>query len=363
MSQKRRKLLIVDDVDLNRMILNELFCDKFDVLEAENGDVALELIQKYQEEISIVLLDLIMPVMDGFEVLAAMKDLGLSSSIPVIMITGENDDDKLLTGYGLGIADLVNKPFNPEIVVRRVNNVVELYDHQRNLQQKLNEQKEELEKQSQSLRQTNQFVIDALSTTVEYRDIESGEHIKRTRALVGIILKCVQDEYPLSDEDIETIANVSVMHDIGKIAIPDNVLLKPGRLTKEEFEIMKKHTIYGCDILSSLDYTQDIEYFTYGYDICRYHHERWDGSGYPDRLMGEAIPIWAQAAALADVYDALSNKRVYKPAYTHEETMNMILNGECGEFNPKIMAGFMRIRDEIPEMLSKKLIKTPPIIK
>ena len=359
MGQEKRKLLVVDDIELNRMILHELFCDQFEVLEAENGAAAMQLIDQHGSDISVVLLDLVMPVMDGFEVLSAMKQSGASQTIPVIIITGENDDEKTLKGYGLGVADLINKPFNSDIVHRRVNNVVDLYAHRRNLEQKLKEQKDILEEQAQRLRQTNQFVIDALSTTVEFRSSESGEHIKRTRALVRIILEHMQKHYPLSPEDIDTISNVSVMHDIGKIAIPDSILMKPGPLTKEEFEIMKTHTLRGCEILASLNYTQDIHYFNYGYEICRHHHERWDGRGYPDGLKGDEISIWAQAASLADVYEALTSKRVYKDAYTHEQAIKMILNGECGAFNPKMLDSFVDMQDSLSDYLKRATTEAP----
>ncbi|MDL2235984.1 response regulator [Christensenellaceae bacterium OttesenSCG-928-L17] len=349
---KRKKLLVVDDIDLNRIILKELFCEQFDVIEATNGKEALELIDQYAEEIAIVLLDIVMPVMNGFDVLQAMNQSGLIQTIPVIMITGENDDEKSLKGYGLGVSDLVNKPFNSEIIYRRVNNVVDLYAHKQNLEQKLKEQKEQLQKQEERLRQSNQFVIDALSTTVEFRSLESGEHISRIRILTGILLEKTVKYYPLTQDEIKAISSASAMHDIGKIAIPDAILLKPGRLTPEEFEIMKTHTIRGCEILDSLNYTQDKEYFNYCYEICRHHHERWDGGGYPDGLRGDEISIWAQATSLADVYDALTSKRVYKGAYTHEEAVRMILNGECGVFNPKLLECFLEVADTLNEQIA-----------
>ncbi|MGI6153527.1 MAG: HD-GYP domain-containing protein [Christensenellaceae bacterium] len=344
---------MVDDIELNRLILTELFNEDYEVLEAENGAQALELIDEYRDELAIVLLDIVMPVMDGFEVLQEMNKTGLIKTIPVILITGENDDEKALKGYGLGVSDLVNKPFNSDIVYKRVQNVIDLYEHRHNLEQKLQEQKEMLDKQEQRLRQSNQFVIDALSTTVEFRDCESGEHIKRIRTLTKILLEKAKVYYPLTEQEIEAISGASAMHDIGKIAIPDSILLKPGRLTDEEFEIMKTHTTRGCDILSSLNYTQDKEYFKYCYEICRHHHERWDGRGYPDGLKGDEISIWAQATSLADVYDALTAKRVYKDAFTHEQAVQMILNGECGVFNPKLLECFMEVKDTLNEKVKE----------
>ncbi len=351
MQNAKRKLLVVDDIQLNRLILRELFDADFDVLEAENGEVAVEYIEKYRDAIAVILLDMMMPVMGGLEVLEWMEQTGMISSIPVVMITGEHDDDKILQGYSMGISDLVNKPFNPDITFRRVNNVIDLYAHKQDLERRLNEQREELEKQAERLKQSNLFVIDALSTTVEFRSIESGEHIKRMRLLTKSLLEALSSDYGLEDEEIEAISNASALHDIGKIAIPDSILLKPGRLTDEDFEVMKTHTLRGCDILESLNYMQDREYYNYCYEICRHHHEKWDGRGYPDGLKGDEISIWDQVASLADVYDALTSKRVYKDAYTHEEAMKLILDGECGMFNPKLLESILKVEDTIKNQL------------
>lgn len=347
MKPEKKKLLVVDDMQLNRMILRDMFEEQFDVLEAENGLAALELISCNKDDLAAILLDLMMPVMDGFEVLKQLSDSELIKSIPVVIITGESGDEEVLAGYQFGVADLVNKPFNPDITYRRVNNVVDLFANKKNLELKLREQKEMLEKQASRLRQANQFVIDALSTTVEFRDQESGDHINRIRMLTRIMLESARQYYPLPDEEIEIISYASATHDIGKIAIPDNILLKPGRLTDEEFEIMKAHTTKGCAILEKLDYMQDQKYYQYCYDICRHHHERWDGRGYPDGLKGDEIAIWAQATSIADVYDALTSVRVYKAAYTHEKAVKMILNGECGVFNPILMECLVNVQDRL----------------
>lgn len=347
MEHTRRKILVVDDIDINRIILMSLFQDRFDVLEAENGRIALDLIEKNKDDLAIVLLDIVMPVMDGFAVLREMNRLGLKQTIPVILITSESDDEKALTGYGLGVSDLVYKPFNSDIIVRRVNNVIELYTYQNHLEQKLLEQKEKLEKQSLKIKQNNLFLIDALSTTVEFRDSESGEHVKRIRFVTRMLLEKAREFYPLTNEQIDSISNASVLHDIGKVAIPDAILMKPGPLTKEEFEVMKAHTVRGCEILQSLNKFDDTEFYRYCYEICRYHHERWNGRGYPDGLQGEDIPVWAQATALADVYDALTSKRVYKAAYSHDEAYAMIIRGECGVFNPKMIKCFLAIEGQL----------------
>ncbi|MDR2897812.1 MAG: response regulator [Spirochaetaceae bacterium] len=347
----KRKLLVVDDMELNRIILKDLFENDFDVLEAEDGLAAMKLIEQYGSELSIILLDIVMPGMDGFEILKRMNDSGIIEEIPVIMITGENDEEKALRGYELGISDLVDKPFSPDIVYRRVNNVVSLYAHQQDMKNKLREQKSVLDKQAWRLRQSNQFIIDALSTIVEFRNLESGEHIKRVRAVTKILLEKASAYYPLTPEDIEAIASASAVHDIGKISIPDSILLKAGPLTPEEFTIMKTHTVKGCEILHYLNNMEDREYFTYCYDICRHHHERWDGRGYPDALKGDDIPIWAQATSVADVYDALTSKRVYKDAIPHEEAIKMILRGDCGVFNPKLLECLVNVQDTLCEQI------------
>lgn len=352
MDTEKKIMLVVDDMELNRAILCELFNDKYQVIEAENGKEALQLIQKYRESIAIVLLDLIMPIMNGFEVLQKMADTSLADRIPVIMITSENSEQAILNGYNLGVSDVITKPFNPDIVRKRVQNTVELNSYKLQLENKVKVQVEFIERQAQELERVNSFIIDTLSTIVEFRDLESGQHVKRIRGFTKMLLYAVakdHKEYGLTEESINTISSASAMHDIGKIAIPDHILLKPGRLTPEEFEIMKTHTTKGCDLLNSLNYIKTSNYFRYSYEICRYHHERWDGNGYPDHLKGDEIPIWAQVVALADVYDALTSERVYKPAYTHDQAVKMILNGECGQFNPILMDVFNEMKDAIQE--------------
>ncbi len=348
---QKKNMLIVDDIQLNRLILAELFSHDYHVIEAENGIAALDAINRYGDTLSVILLDLVMPIMDGFGVLEHLTESKQMESIPVILITGEHDEEKVLQGYAMGVADLIKKPFNPDIVARRVSNVVKLFASKQELEQKLREQKEMLEFQSERLRQSNLFVIDALSTAVEYRSLESGEHVKRVRLLTKALVKAMADHYPMDEASIESLSNAATLHDIGKIAIPDAILLKPGPLTREEFEIMKTHTIQGCLILESLNYMQDQEYYQYCYDICRHHHERWDGSGYPDGLKGDEIPIWAQATSLADVYDALTSDRVYKAAYSHEKAISMILGGECGVFNPRLIDAFSSISERLHTLI------------
>lgn len=358
-SKHKRKILIVDDVKINRLILADLFEDEYDILQACDGREAIRLIDKNTEEIAVVLLDIIMPVMDGVQVLEQMKNRNLTAHIPVVLITGESDDKKALMCYSYGVADLIHKPFNPEIVLRRVKNIIKLYSHNRYLKESLENQKKLLEAQSRKLAESTQFVIDALCTTVEFRNFESGEHVRRIRLITKILLEAVSEFYLLTREEIEIISSAAAVHDIGKIAIPDSILLKPGALTPEEFEIMKTHTVIGCEILESLGMKEQ-EYFKYCYEICRHHHERYDGSGYPDGLKGDEISIWAQAASVADVYDALTSKRMYKDAYTHSQAIEMIKNGECGAFNPKILGCLMKSERELEKLTSgrKEIIGT-----
>lgn len=366
-----KKLLIVDDMELNRAILGEVFHNEYEILEAENGEIALELLEQHRDTIGAMLLDIVMPVMDGLTVLKYMKEQKTIEQVPVILITAENDEATLLHGYDSGVSDIINKPFSPAIVLRRVKNVVELHEHKQHLEELVTQQTERLEQQSEKLRQANKllehqaqklkensnFIIDALSTIVEFRDGESGSHIRRMRSITGVLMRTLSERFPeyhMPAEQIEMISSAAAMHDIGKIAIPDAVLLKPGRLTPEEFEIMKTHTTRGCELLQSLNYDQNDEYYGYCYEICRHHHERWNGSGYPDRLSGNEIPIWAQVVSIADVYEALISKRVYKEAYTHEQAVRMIVNGECGQFNPALMQCFLEVAGVLKEELSEE---------
>jgi len=359
MPKPRRSLLVVDDIEINRIILRSMFEQEFNVLEAENGVEALRVIDEQSEDLAVILLDIIMPELDGIGVLRVLTEQGHMSRIPVVIITGESDDQLSLTAYDMGISDMVQKPFHTGVVYRRVMNVIELYSNKRNMEEKLDEQKKMLEKQAQRLFSSNQFLIDALSTTVEFRSFESGTHIKRVRLLVRGLLNQARKDYSITDEELKIISSASSMHDIGKVAIPDAVLMKPGALTDEEYEIMKTHPVRGCDILESLNTGKQMDqtFFGYCYEICRHHHERWDGTGYPDRIKGEEISFVAQATALADVYDALTSKRIYRDALPHDVAVGMILRGECGPFNPK----FLQYMTELDDVLrSGVLLEVEP---
>lgn len=351
---EREQILVVDDVELNRAILTEIFSKQYECVEAANGQAALEQLERMDAARTVaILLDVVMPVMDGFEFLEQRVKRDLAADVPVVLISADASTENALKAYGYDVADVIGKPFDPRVVLRRVNNIIDLYRHKYELEMMVADQTQKLRRQNELLRSNNQNLIDLLSNVVEFRDVESGEHIKRMKALSALIAQQVMQDFPeygLDDERVEIITSAAALHDIGKIAIPDSILLKPGRLTPEEFEIMKTHTVQGCRILESAQIFSDKEYYDYSYDICRHHHERWDGRGYPDGLAGEEISIAAQIVSLADVYDALTSERVYKPAYTPEEAMRMIKNGECGSFNPKLLACFEKVQKRLHSM-------------
>lgn len=355
MERQKDKILIVDDVELNRAILCELFAGDYEILEADNGKTAVDLMEQYHEEIAIVLMDIVMPIMDGLEALEIMNGKGLTEKTPIFLITAESSNDAISKGFRLGVVDVVLKPFNPDNICQRVNNIIELYRYRYKLEKLVQEQMTKIEKQNEQLRNFNVAMIDTLSTIVEFRDCESGQHVQRIRQLTKIMLKELgrqNAEYKMSDKTIEDISMAAALHDIGKIAIPDYILNKPGRLTAEEFAIMKEHTLYGCEILESIDsLKQNKEQYRYHYNICRWHHEKWDGSGYPDGLIGKEIPIYAQIVSLADCYDALTSVRCYKGAFTHEESVQMIEKGECGAFSPDLLQCFLKIAPGLPAVV------------
>ena len=351
-----QQILIVDDEEINRAILMEMFessGDDYELLEAANGREAVAQIEA-NPNIVLLLLDVVMPVMDGFKVLEYMQEKKLLDEIPVILITGETIMDSEDRAYSFGVADVIHKPFYPHIVRRRSKNIIELYQNKRNMELRLKEQEEEIRAQEKEIRETNEFMIDALSSVVESRNAETGDHTKRikyyTKIMAGYLMEnCPQ--YGLTSGQVDAISRASVLHDIGKIGISDTILLKPGRLTTEEFEIMKTHTVIGCEMLEKFYRKQDTEFYRYCYNICRHHHERWDGRGYPDHLTGDQIPICAQIVAVADVYYALVSPRVYKSSFSCNEAFEMIIRGECGQFGPDILECFRLAKEDFFKMM------------
>ena len=331
MSEKE-KILIADDSAMNRAILTEMLGDGYEILEAENGRQAVSIMQT-NVDIDLLLLDIMMPEMDGFDVLAMMNKYHWIDDIPVIMISAENASSYVERAYDLGATDYISRPFDMAIVRRRVINTLMLYAKQKRLVRLVAEQVYEKEK-------SNSTMINILSHIVEFRNGESGLHVLHIQTATDILLRTLvrkTDKYNLNAADISLISTASALHDIGKINIPASILNRPGKLTKEEFDTMKTHTTTGAEILDKLPFQQESPLVKTAYAICRWHHERWDGRGYPDGLKGEDIPIAAQVVAMADVYDALTSERCYKKAFGHDKAMEMILNGECGQFNPLLL--------------------------
>ena len=340
-------ILIADDSEMNRSILADMLEDEYEIIEAENGIQAVAALQRHGESISLVLLDIVMPELDGFGVLKIMKQRHWIDDIPVIMISAEAEAGHVERAYELGITDFISRPFDALIVHRRVVNTILLYAKQKKLVSMVADQIYAKEQQSN-------LMIDILSHIVEFRNGESGLHVLHIRTLTELFLRQlvqITDRYPLTRSDISLISTASALHDIGKIAVPSEILNKPGRLTAEEFAVMKTHALEGDTMLRDLPIHQDEPLVKTAYEICRWHHERYDGSGYPDGLRGDDIPIYAQIVALADVYDALTSERVYKKAFSHEAAIQMILDGKCGAFNPLLLRCLTDTSDIILDML------------
>jgi len=330
--EPKQKILIVDDSEINRAMLKEILGEGYEYLEAENGLRAIEILRR-RTDIALVLLDLIMPEMDGFDVLRVMQCYAWQEEIPVIVISAAEDTRSVERAYDMGVADYIRRPFERVMVLRRVKNALMLYAKQKRLTRLVTDQVYEKE-------HNGVLMISILSHVVEFRNSESGQHVLHIRTLTDLLLhQLVQktDRYQLDESDISLISTASALHDIGKIMIPEEILNEPGRLTEEEYATIKTHTTEGARILKGLAIGQDEPLVKVAHAICRWHHERWDGGGYPDRLKGDEIPIAAQVVALADVYDALTSERCYKQSYSHEKAVDMILHGECGSFNPLLM--------------------------
>lgn len=352
----RTTILVADDMKVNRKILANIFNEQYKILEAADGEEAIQIFEKQKDEIALLFLDLAMPKKTGLDVLEYMQQNKLIEEIPVIMITGEATTASEIQAYEAGVSDIVYKPFEAKIVMRRAQNLIDLFYHKRYMECEIQKQREAIEEKSKEVEESrkilannNEFLLNALSSVVEFRSHESGNHIERVKYFTSVLLKHLRELYPeynLSDSQVRMIIQASSLHDIGKIAIPDNILQKPKELDKEEQDIMQKHTIYGCEILEKFKQS-DNEFYMYCYDICRYHHERYDGMGYPDGLVGEQIPIWAQIVAVADVFDDLVSARAYRMAYDSETAARMILDGECGIFSKKVLDCFDAARLEL----------------
>lgn len=348
----KQKILIADDSEMNRELLAAILEEEYDIIQVNDGVQAVDCLQRQAEEISLLLLDIVMPHMDGFEVLSYMNKEHWIDAIPVVIISSENSPIYIKRGYDLGATDFIGKPFDANMVLRRSANAILLGAKQRRMTSIVSNQIYEREKSSK-------LMINILSHIVEFRNGESGLHVLHIQTITEMLLRqLVQKEnnrYALSKEQIRMITTASALHDIGKISIPDEILNKPGRLTAEEFAVIKGHSMAGANMLSELPLDQKEEPLVKtAYEICRWHHERYDGGGYPDGLKGEEIPVSAQVVALADVYDALTSERCYKDAYSHEKAIEMILAGQCGAFNPLMLECLLDISSSLKKKMGYK---------
>ena len=347
----REKILIVDDVEINRMILSTILEDNYDILQAEDGVEALQVLGACDVKPHAVLLDIIMPRMDGFETLQQLKSNPDTQKIPVLFITAADADETESKGLQEGAADYISKPFNPEVVKARVKNHIELYRYQNDLEHMVI-------KKTADLVKTHEQMLEIMATIIEYRSLESGMHIQRTRDLTKIMLDqmALMPEFQahLGPTQLDAMHKAVVLHDIGKVGIPDNILLKPGRLTPEEYEIMKTHTIIGGNIVDGIssELTEDTIYLERCKEICRHHHEHWSGRGYPDQLAGEQIPLSARILAIVDVYEALVSERCYKNAMTPDEAAKIIEDGAGTQFDPHIVRAFIAIKDKFAKLVT-----------
>ncbi|MCL2811742.1 MAG: response regulator [Clostridia bacterium] len=340
----KHTILIVDDVDFNRIILRDILEEEYNVVEAEDGIQAIDYLFNAAQQPAIVLLDIMMPEMDGHEVLALMRDNPVTERVPVVFITAANATTHEVRGLQEGAQDYIAKPFNQEVVLARVRNLIELNLYRQDLEQ-------QVQKRTDKLMRTRDNMLEAMANMIECRNLESGQHVKRTSLLTELMVQTMQARGMYADElDTENgrmIIKAVPTHDIGKIGIPDDILLKPGRLSSDEFDVIKTHAALGSDIIHNmLADDDDRAFFHHSYDICRHHHERWDGKGYPDSLAGSDIPLSARLLAIVDVYDALTSPRVYKPAMSHEQAKQIILDGSGTQFDPDMVAVFNDLEQE-----------------
>lgn len=353
------KLLIVEDNYINILLLEKTFSDDYLLETCENGDDALNVILTRYDEFCCVLLDLMLPGADGITILKKAYEAGITNELPIVVVSSYDTDVTVLDVYNYGAADILHKPAQPTMMRKRVSNLVELYTSRKNISLELLKTNMELKLSKDKIAQNNEFLINALGSVVEFRSNESGNHIRRVSLITKILMECVINKFPkykLTQEDVEMIAQASALHDVGKIAIADAILNKPGKLNPVEFNEMKNHTIYGCEILENFK-QEDNKFYRYCYEICRWHHEKYDGKGYPDGLIGDEDPIYCQATAVADCFDALVSKRIYKPAISAKAAFQMILIGECGKFGPDIMECFKKCKRKLIDIGSSELYK------
>lgn len=355
-----RAVLIIDESQDICIQLRNILGAEFDVIIESDRNKAIQTLEDNSENVCLIILNLNIAKLDNFSLIKKRKKMDKWKDIPILGITTLEESFKEVRCLSLGINDFIYIPFVPDVVRNRVKNMADLYMKNNILEQKVRAQTEQLrsqynilQEQAKNLKQSNQNIIDILGTVVECRNLESGVHINHIKEYTRILAEQLRLDYPeygLTENKIEVIVNASALHDIGKIAIPDDILLKPGKLTPEEFDYMKSHTTRGCEILQNIKGIWGQDYDKHCYEICRHHHERYDGKGYPDGLVGDDIPISAQLVSLADVYDALVAERCYKEAFSKEQAYAMVLQGECGVFSPKILEAFIKTRDKIEQV-------------
>lgn len=363
-----RRILIIDDDPMMRELLETVFIESEKILSlsnretnvssptkrykyltktAPNGIEGLEIIKKDSEIISAIILDLVMPKMGGIEVLSQINELGLTDKIPVFINTGSSDSNLIETAYQLGAVDVLTKPFRGSVILHRVNAVLELFEHRKALYKKIDRQDKDIVESYKRLSEIKNTLIESLATAIEFRDGESGDHVHRIHELTYLLLKKTSFGDGLSEDTINTIAVAATLHDVGKVSIPDSILSKPGKLTEEEFEIMKTHSEKGALMFDKIKGFRDLDLYRYCREIALGHHERWDGGGYPRHLKGSEIPKWVQVVSIVDVIDALVNDRCYKPKFSFDQAFDMIRNNQCGVFNPELVKEVEKVRPEI----------------
>lgn len=356
----RDKILIADDIASNREGLSKIFCEKYQILEAENGKMAVRLLKKYEDEIAVMLLEWLMPEMDGDGVLREMRENGWLKKIPVLVLTAEHSEELEEHCISMGAADLIRKPFDSEVIKKRVRNIVSLFQYKNHMEEKVAEKTEIVRKQykimkyqAEKLKAVNEKFGEIILSIIEYNEPEEhsgGYIVKEVSRLLAEKVRDMYPEYGLTDHDVEVISLQSSLRDIGKILIPDHVLFKQTKYTDEEAEYMKLHTLKGCKVLKLMEEVMPKDYQSTGMEICRYHHERYDGTGYPEGLKGDEIPISAQIVSVADAYFVLISENIYKHAYSKKDACYMILSGKCGMFSPKMMECFRMSWDEIEKI-------------
>ena len=361
------KILVIDYDKKNNARAEKAFGSEYDLTFAKNAMQTMNLLEEKHDQFVAVLLDYDLPNNEAVSVLEYMQKQNWLKTLPVVVVAGNDAVDDIEQVLRLGAADFVRKPVEPVLLKHRVKNSAELYRYKQVMEKKVREQTAMLRKQykvlllqAEKLKTNNSRIIDILGTVVEYRNLENGQHILRVKEYTRILAEELAKEYPeygLDHKKIEEIVSASALHDLGKITIPDSILLKPGKLTDDEFEYMKSHAARGAEILGQIEDVWDKEYGQICYDICRYHHERYDGRGYPDHLKGEEIPIAAQIVSVADVYDALVTERVYKKAIPPERAFHMIISGECGLFSPKMLVCLRNARPKFEKVLNELVDK------